>query len=138
MSSTDRVIDTAAGEVAETAGRVGLVTRGVLYLIAAVLTVRVATRQYPSAAEEGPGKDGALRAVAEQPFGRLLVAVLMVGLGGYALWRFAAAVTYRGDADDPATKVWAKRVGHTGRGLIYLVGIATAASLLGASDLSGV
>ena len=107
------------GRFAEMAGRVGLVTRGVLYLISAGLTVRIARGEGVSASEEGPGRSGALRAAVEQPFGRALVAVLALGLAGYAIWRLVAAVTYRGGQDDPAVMDWAKRLGYVVRGLVY-------------------
>ena len=135
MNNAAHEVETAEPEEAtETAGRIGLVTRGILYLISAALTVRVAFQRYPSATEEGPGKTGALRTVAEQPFGGLLVAVLMVGLGGYAVWRLAVAAAYQGHDDDPLIEVWTRRASHVGRALLYLVGVATAMNLLITGD----
>ncbi len=138
--STNQISDTDEEDVAERAGQAGLAVRGVLYLVSALLTVRIAFSQSPS--EEGPGKEGALQAAAQQPFGRVILVVLAIGLAGYAIWRFISAWNYDGDADESDVKEWMKRAGYVGRGLLYLVAFSTAVSLIldddtGSSDSSG-
>ncbi len=125
---TDEITDTDEEAVAERAGQAGLAVRGVLYLVSAILTVRIAFGT--SADEEGPGKKGALESVAQQPFGRVALVVLAVGLAGYAIWRFIAAWKYDGDGDEAAWKVWRKRIAYVGRGLVYVVAFGTAVSLI--------
>lgn len=103
------------------AGRAGMVTRGVLHLLIAVLTIEVA-RGRPT---EEAGTEGAIAAVARQPVGRWLATLVAVGALGYALWRFLQAAVGRDD-DDPA---W-KRASAAGRGLIWLGVAGTAARMV--------
>ncbi len=124
----DELEETDEEDVAERAGQAGLAVRGILYLVSAFLTVRIAFGSAPD--EEGPGKQGALEQVAQQPFGRVALAVLAVGLAGYAVWRFIAAWKYEGDEDDEDWQVWRKRVAYVFRGLVYVAAFATAVSLL--------
>lgn len=128
MTNPTGIDEDDVAEHAEKAGRAGLVVRGVLYLVSALLTIRIALGSAPS--EEGPGKQGAIRSVAEQPFGRILVLGVAVGLAGYAIWRFIAAATYEADPDESDAKALAKRVGYVGRGVIYLAALGTALSLV--------
>ncbi len=127
MTVSGKVDAAADSDAAEGAGRIGLATRGVMYLVSASLTVRIALS---GTADEGPGKTGALKEVAAQPFGRIVLVLLAAGLAGYAVWRFFAAATYTGDNDDGAAKVWVTRLGYIGRGLIYVLAVITAASLI--------
>jgi hypothetical protein len=115
-------------DVAERAGQAGLAVRGVMYLVSALLTVRIAFGSSPE--EEGPGKQGALESVAQQSFGRVALAVLAVGLAGYAVWRFVAAWKDEGDADDDEWEVWRKRGAYVFRGLVYVGALVTAVSLV--------
>ncbi len=130
----DTIDDIDGDDVAERAGQAGLATRGVLYLVSALLTLRVAFGG--SSTDEGPGKGGAIRTVAQQPFGRVLVLAIAIGLAGYAVWRFVEAWTYTPDADESTARSWVKRGGKAGRGCIYLVALATAVSLVLSSDSS--
>lgn len=125
---TDEITDADEEDVAERAGQAGLAARGVMYLVSALLTVRIAFGSSPD--EEGPGKQGALESVAQQPFGRVALTVLAVGLAGYAAWRFIAAWKYEGDADDAPWQVWRKRIAYVGRGIVYLAALGTAVSLI--------
>lgn len=137
MNDTTDIDSDDVEDHAERAGRAGLTVRGVLYLVSAVLTIRIAFDSTSTSSDEGPGKNGALRSVAEQPFGRVLVVALAVGLAGYAIWRFVAAATYEPDADESDTKAIVKRLGYVGRGLIYLLALGTAISLVVSGNGSG-
>ena len=64
------------------------------------------------AREESPDKGGALRTIAEQPFGRGLLTVLALGLAAYALWRLAQGFLDR-DNEGEGPKGLAKRGGAT-------------------------
>ncbi|HWL34543.1 MAG TPA: DUF1206 domain-containing protein [Gaiellaceae bacterium] len=90
----------------ERLGRVGLVAKGVLYAVIAILAARVAL----GGREESPDKGGALRTIAEQPFGKGLLILLAVGLAGYAAWRLAQALFDR-DNEGEGPKGLAKRAG---------------------------
>jgi hypothetical protein len=94
----------------EPLGRAGLVAKAVLYAVIALLAFKVAR----GGREEAPDKEGALQAIAGQPFGRGLLALLALGLAGYALWRLAQAVFDRENAGD-GVKGLAKRGGQLAR-----------------------
>jgi Domain of Unknown Function (DUF1206) len=74
-------------------GRAGLVAKGVLYGVIGLLALQVAF----GADEEKADKEGALRAIAAQPFGQGLLIVLALGLAGYAVWRLAQGLFDRDD-----------------------------------------
>ena len=75
----------------ERLGRIGLVAKAVLYAVIGVLAIQVAR----GGREESPDKGGALRTIAEQPFGKGLLVLLACGLAGYALWRLAQGILDR-------------------------------------------
>ena len=56
----------------ERLGRVGLVAKAVLYAVIGLLAIQVAR----GGREESPDKGGALRTIAEQPFGKGLLVLL--------------------------------------------------------------
>ena len=68
---------------AVTVGVVGLVGRSAVVALIGAFLVNAAAR---FDAEQAKGLDASLRAVAEQPFGRWLLALAAVGILGYALW----------------------------------------------------
>lgn len=123
-----------AGDVASTdwfkrLARLGMVARGVLYIVVALLALRIATGDF----DERADKQGALQAVVRQPLGKVLVAVLAAGFAGYALWRFVEAAIGPRDEQD-ARKAALKRLGYAARGLIYAGLFATASLLLVGAD----
>ena len=75
----------------ERLGRAGLVAKAVLYAVVGLLAIQVAR----GGREESPDRHGALRAIAEQPFGKGLLTLLALGLAGYALWQLAQAILDR-------------------------------------------
>lgn len=82
----------------ERLGRAGLVAKGVLYAVVAILALKVAL----GAREKSPDRQGALRTIAEQPLGKGLLILLALGLAGYAAWRLSQAVLDRDrEGDDP-------------------------------------
>jgi len=105
--------------------RGGLAARGVLYLVVAALAVQVARGH----GDERADKQGAMQAVVRQPLGQLLLLVLAVGLGGYALWRFVEAIV--GPREDRgSSKAKVKRVGCAARGVLYTAFFVSAVKLL--------
>ena len=77
-----------------TAGRVGFVAAGVVYVIAGVLAMVVALRSFgwSSAEEEEASPLGALKTIGGSPGGKALLWVLALGLLVYAVWRLMSAV----------------------------------------------
>jgi len=94
--------------------RAGLVAKGITFAIVAALALKVAF----DAGGKIEDRPGALQAVAQSTWGRFLLGALAVGLGGYALWRFAQA--YLGEKLESGEDTgWLKRIGLVARGLLY-------------------
>ena len=72
--------------------RAGFVARALVYGIIGLLAFELATGQGGKITNQ----QGALRTVEHQPFGHLLLVLVAVGLGGYALWRFFRAALGHG------------------------------------------
>ena len=117
----------------ERLGRAGLVAKGVLYAVIGILAIKVAV----GARAEDPNKDGALRAIAAQPLGKFLLAVLALGLAGYAAWRLAQGLLDR-DAEGERAKALAKRAGNVAKGAWYGgLCVLTVLKIVGAESESG-
>src|SRR4051812_35146598 len=80
----------------ERSARLGFVGRGVVYIIIGILAIQIATGD--NGGQEAD-KQGALQAIADKPFGEVLLLLLAVGLAGYALWRFSEAIWGKRDED---------------------------------------
>jgi hypothetical protein len=106
---------TDAKDVAEGAGRAGLVARGVVYVVVAILAARIALGS--SGNEQQANQRGALAEVAQHSFGTALLVLLAVGFGGYALWRVVRAFTGEESSDDPEPH---QRLADLGRAAIYV------------------
>jgi hypothetical protein len=120
-------------EWVERLGRAGLVAQGVLYGMIGILAAKVAL----GARGENPDKQGALREIAQQPFGKGLLVALALGFAAYALWRLAQAVLDR-DHEGEGAKGIAKRLGYLGRAGWYGALCAlTVAKIAGASEKGG-
>jgi hypothetical protein len=104
------------GPWVERLGRVGLVAQGVLYAVIGVIAIQVAL----GAREEHPDKSGALRTIAEQPFGKGLLVLLALGLAAHAVWRLAQALFDR-DGEGTRVKGLAKRAAALAKAGWYAV-----------------
>lgn len=94
--------------------RLGYASKAVIYGIVGVLAVLTATDRGGRITDTS----GALKVVLTQPFGRLLLIVVAVGLCGYAVWRLLDAIT---DPDRHGTsrKGLVIRIGNVIRGCVY-------------------
>src|SRR3954453_2659277 len=72
--------------------RAGFVARAAIYLIIGVLALELAFRVGGKATNQ----QGALETLARQPFGEVLLALVVVGLAGYSLWRLTRAALGHG------------------------------------------
>ncbi|WP_341526405.1 DUF1206 domain-containing protein [Nostoc sp. UHCC 0302] len=105
----------------ERLARFGYISKGIVYGIVGLLAVQVA---FGTGGRTTDTK-GALQTIVSQPFGKLLLAIVAVGLIGYVLWRFIQAIK---DPENKGTdaKGLAVRVGYAVNGLIY-AGLAVSA-----------
>jgi hypothetical protein len=104
--------------------RVGYVAKGLVYAIVGVLAAQAAF----GAGGATTDTQGALRTLVNQPFGTFLLALVALGLVGYALWRFVAAA-FDPDGKGTDAKGMATRAGYVLSGVAYL-GLALAAAQL--------
>lgn len=110
----------ANSEWVDRLARLGFCARGTVYGIVGVIALQIAQHGASDANGTSASKDGALREIAERPFGRLLLFVLAAGLAGYALWRGTEAVWGKRDEDDERKRT-AKRALAAGKAGVYLV-----------------
>jgi hypothetical protein len=97
----------------EALARVGLVAKGLSYGIVGVLALKLALGD---GGGEATSRQGALKAVAQQSFGKILLIALAAGFAAYALWRLIEGFASR---EDDAKKKWGKRLMCLGRAAIY-------------------
>ena len=120
------------GEWVERAGRLGLLAKGGSFILVAILAIQVAV----GAGGKPADRQGALDALADEPFGWVPILLLAVGFAGYALWRFAQAFLDRDrEGDDPVGL--AKRAGDFAKGLLYAGLAVLAVMIVGGSDSGG-
>jgi uncharacterized protein DUF1206 len=106
--------------------RSGFVARGCIYGIIGILAIKLATGSGGHAASQ----QGALEAIARQPFGKVLLILVAVGLAGYALWRFVHAFLGHGpERHDSAFD----RLAALGSGIVYAGLCAIAVRILAGS-----
>jgi hypothetical protein len=109
--------DRAAEKVSRSHGfewlaRAGFVSRGVIYGIIGILAVKLAL----GAGGKTTNQQGALKTIAQQPFGEVLLILVAIGLAGYALWRLIHALLGHGPEDSDTTF---DRVAALGSGIVY-------------------
>jgi len=93
----------------KTLARLGYGAKGVVYIIVGGLAAEGVARA---------GSEGALTTIAQQPFGKVMLGVVAVGLAAYALWRFVQGFTDPENEGDDAEGI-GKRVGYPGSGAAY-------------------
>jgi hypothetical protein len=94
----------------EALARIGFVGYGVVHLLVAWLGMQIAFGQPAADGDQA----GALRTLAGQPFGRVLVLTVGVGLGAMALWQaLEALVGHRADRGRTRTAERLLSVGRT-------------------------
>jgi hypothetical protein len=111
--------------------RAGFVARGLVYLIIAVLALKVAFGERGTTSDQ----QEALRTIAEQPFGKVLLVLVAVGLAGYALWMLCRAAIGHGTERRDST---GQRLSALASAVAYAVLCATAIEVIaGAGAESG-
>ena len=117
----------------EPLARLGYASKAVIYGIVGVLAILTAANRGGRITDTS----GALRVVFRQPFGRMLLVVLAVGLCGYALWRLLDAIADP-DHHGTSTKGLVTRIGNAIRGCVYgALGLEAFRLIRGLSGSSG-
>jgi hypothetical protein len=110
--------------------RVGLVARGVVYAVIGVLALKLALGDGGDATNQ----QGALQTIADGPFGKVLLALVGIGLIGYATWRLIRAALGHGPEASDDTK---DRIASLVSGLAYAALSVTAIQILFSSGGGG-
>jgi uncharacterized membrane protein YidH (DUF202 family) len=107
-------------------GRIGIASRGVIYLLLAYLAFDIARH---GSAPTQTSSTGALQELETRTGGKLLLVILAIGLGCYAAWRLFDVVTGANGA--------MKRVSSLAVGIIYGILCVRAAELVAGHAASG-
>jgi hypothetical protein len=107
----------------EALARAGFVARALIYGIVGVLAVKLAI----GAGGKATNQSGALKTIAHQPFGEVMLILVAIGLAGYSLWRlFHALLGHGPEKSDSALD----RLAALGSGIAYGVVCAIAVKIL--------
>src|SRR3954451_7740002 len=110
--------------------RAGIAARGVVFAVIGVLAVKLALGDGGKATSQ----QGALKTIAQQPFGKVLLIIVAVGLAGYAGWRLVHAVTvHRSERKDELKE----RVDGLIGGVAYAALCVTAVRIIAGAGSSG-
>src|SRR5215218_1664947 len=112
--------------------RTGYVAKGVIYATIGLLAMQEAL----GAGGRPPGPSGAMHSIESQPFGRSMLALLALGLIGYALWKLLQGIM---DPDDKGSDAHGilRRIGYVGSGAIHgVLAFIAAQSIMGEEDSS--
>jgi hypothetical protein len=114
----------------EILSRAGFVARGLIYAIIGFFAFEVAV----SDTGKLTNQQGAIETVSNQPLGGLLLLLLAIGLGGYAVWRLFRAMLGHGPEDSDSTL---DRLGGLGSGVVYAGLCLAAIKVLTGSSAAG-
>lgn len=110
----------------------GLVAFGVVHLLIGWLAVQLAL----GSSDNGASSTGAVKQLAEQPFGQVLVWLVAAGMALLVLWRLIEAVV--GYRDKDGAELWLRRAVSVGRAVVYGAIAVTAVDVAsGSSGSSG-
>jgi hypothetical protein len=132
---------TSAGGKAEQAGdsasleglaRVGLIAYAVVHLLVGWLALQLA---WGASASKSADTSGALKTLADQPFGKILLWLVALGLVALALWQASEVIW--GDRDREAAERVPKQVTSGAKAVLYAVlGVSAALVALGSGSSS--
>jgi hypothetical protein len=124
----ERVVRSDAFELL---ARAGFVARGLIYGIIGILAIKLAV----GAGGQTTNQQGALKTIAQQPFGKVLLILVAIGLGGYACWRILRALLGHGpEASDSGFE----RLAGLASGIVYAsLCVVAVKILLGSGSGSG-
>jgi hypothetical protein len=120
MSKVSRAKNAATRKAREVApwiillARIGYVAKGVVYIIIGYLAFDAAF----GGGGQTTGSKGALRTIADEPFGQTLLVLAGIGLFGYALWKTIQA-TLDPDGNGTDGEGLAKRIGYAASAVLH-------------------
>lgn len=115
MSSVTSFFSTSKEKWFEKFARFGLISKGVVYVLMGSLSVLAAF----GLSQQSGDKAGAFKLIYEQPFGRVILTVIALGLFGYVMLRFFQAfMNTKHKSKD--FKGALSRIGYGLSGLVYL------------------
>lgn len=94
--------------------RMGYAAKGIVYLIIGGIAAQAAFTQ----AEQVEGSEGAMAAILGQPFGKVLLGLVALGLAGFVLWRVVQAATDPEHQGGGKKRAFA-RIGYAMSGVLY-------------------
>ena len=98
----------------EILARFGYAAKGVVYALVGVLAVQAAFNW----GGKVTGSQGAFETIANQPFGKVMLFLVAVGLVGYVIWRFVSAI-FDPEHNEDGVKNILRRLSYAVSGLIY-------------------
>ena len=98
----------------EILARFGYAAKGIVYAIVGVLAIQAAFNW----GGKITGSTGAFETIANQPFGKVMLFLVAVGLLGYVLWRFVSAI-FDPEHDEEGAKNILRRLSYAISGLVY-------------------
>ncbi len=99
----------------EWAARLGYGAKGVVYAVVGALALQQAVGQ----GGDVGGTREALQEIASGPFGTTLLAIVALGLAGYAVWRTTQALFDPEGEDDDGMERWAVRAFYLASAVVY-------------------
>jgi hypothetical protein len=117
-----------------TVARIGLAAKGIVYCLIGLVATMAAFQMRGGAGNTD--KEGVFRLVLQQPAGKVLLAVITLGLLCYCVWRFLQCFFNTSHKDDDA-KGYGKRASYLFSGLTYLFVTLLAGKMLLGNGGSG-
>jgi hypothetical protein len=112
--------------------RLGYFAKGTVYIVIGILALQVAL----NTGGQTPGTQDALQTIKAQPFGQVLLGLIILGLLGYSIWLFMRSLI---DIEDEGqgVKGLIRRIGFAARAVGHLFLIFLALQLLVGSSNGG-
>lgn len=115
------------------AARIGLVAYGVVHLLIGVIALQIA---WGGGSSDEASSSGALKTIAEQPFGGVALWVCAFGLAALTVWQVLTAVWGFQTEQDDMSRL-RKRLSAVARAVVYAILAFSAAKVAGGSSSSG-
>lgn len=128
--SHSRVSGSSSRSALRALAQVGLVARGVVYGVIGILSLKLAL----GSGGKTTSQSGAMQTLAKQPFGKVLLVALAIGLGAYAVWRLIEGAAGTRPGSDDATQ---HRVSALGSAFAYGALCYTAVKILAGGSANG-